>query len=178
MSRGHRVWAHNLLDFVLHLLVAKPERVGEKVSFSPDRKDTLRKKSKKSCLKVEQLKGTVCIEHEMYMKRTGKEDVEKVSIEYPVNRITGFAANNALDCICCLMVHSEVFFIYAPTIDSNTGYVWMTQNHDDIIHVCLERHCLKLWFYKEAEHLQAGFRRPLCLADIQYPFQKIKSKVA
>ena len=157
--------------------------------------------SKRSCLKVEQLEETVCIAHEMYMEPTGRKDVANVKVEFQSNRITGnlwppthpvveelynfdkrsillvgLAAKYAVDCLHCLMVRSEVFFLYAPTIDSNTGYVWMTQNHDDIIHVCLERNCLKLWFYKEADQLQVMFRRPLCRVDIFHAFSTHKLK--
>ena len=143
----------------------------------------------------------ICIEHEKLLQRFENKNVDKVGIQFTDKHITGerwppthrvveelynfdkrsillvgFAAKYAVDCLHCLMVRSEVFFLYAPTIDSNTGYVWMTQNHDDIIHVCLERNCLKLWFYKEADQLQVMFRRPLCRVDIFHAFSTHKLK--
>ena len=127
---------------------------------------------------MEQLQERICIEHATYLKNVARQENGRGKVEFPLKHITGelwppthqvvkehydlekrsillvgFAAKDAIDCIKCLMVYSEVFFVFAPSVSPVSGYVWMTQNHDDIIQSCFHRDCSKLWFYDDVDQL-------------------------
>ena len=112
--------------------------------------------TRKTCLKVERLQDTICIEHESFLKRIENNNVEKAGIQFsdkhiigelwpPTHRVVeeyynfdtrsilliGFTANDTFNCTSCLMIRSEVFFVYTDPVDPASGHVWMTQNHDD-----------------------------------------------
>nr|CCA25360.1 AlNc14C293G10265 [Albugo laibachii Nc14] len=158
---------------------------------------------RRRCLEVQILPETVCEEHEEYMNPVFNQKRSNIEIQFPADYITGqlwprtnptrkdgfrpgkravllvrIETKNVVTCFRCLVLRSDVFSVYAGFASSNTGYVWMTQNHDDIIRPCLHQDCSKLSCYYENQPLQLGYLRPLCNSDIDkhFPWQRPKTK--
>nr|CCA27049.1 AlNc14C448G11711 [Albugo laibachii Nc14] len=54
-----------------------------------------------------------------------------------------FEAGSAKHCIKCMVLRSEVFFVYVRQ-ETRYGYFWMTQNHKSIIGYSLENSCQEI----------------------------------
>lgn len=60
-----------------------------------------------------------------------------------------FEAIETLDCLTCMMVRTEVFFLHAP-IKNRFGYLWMAQTHAKLIDMCISlKLCINAWYQKE-----------------------------
>ena len=146
------------------------------------------------CKKLQRLPDTICTQHIEYLKSSSEEAVDtpykRIPDElwpptYPGHHdhydfdnravlLVRFMAEEAATCIRCLVLYSEGFFAFADGNPIRYGYVWMTQNHDNIIQICRMSASMKLWLYQGAEPLQPGDMLALCIADIQDFFPSIE----
>lgn len=56
-------------------------------------------------------------------------------------------------CVSCMMLRTEVFFMYASK-KTRSGYLWMTQVHADLLDVCISKKaCTNLWYNEAGKKL-------------------------
>lgn len=87
-------------------------------------------------------------------------------LERPAMMVT-YVATNPKACIRCLILRTQVFFSYEPKKYS-FGYVWMRQNHGDLLSPCVsENVCTELWYDEKFEYLDiSDDMRPWSVEDL------------
>lgn len=75
------------------------------------------------------------------------ESSTKKGQAYGYIALVGFESkpSQQVRCLCCLIQHNEVFFVYTSS-DGLSGYIWMRQASSHILNVCLSDLCTSLTF--------------------------------
>nr|CCA24239.1 AlNc14C228G9259 [Albugo laibachii Nc14] len=76
-------------------------------------------------------------------------------------------AKDPMDCVGCLIQHSEVFFVFTGEQPGFSGYVWMRQAPAHVLQRCLEKDCSSLTYDTRKHTIKRPIGlRPWTIADI------------